>query len=167
MVDGKFESSAYYDYDDNEYKYINENGDIAEVFEPLKGETLKDAIRRGVVEGENSDLQFLGKTLLGEEKYASTLGLVQDFINMANEVPYFDKVGSSNVNEVERTARVKLSDRERRAEMRTLADAKKQLGEGLSEGLELFIQDEKKQIENYGEQGLLAQKQIEVMNRSL
>ena len=167
LVDGKFESSAYYDYDDNEYKYINENGDIAEVFEPLKGETLKDAIRRGVIEGENSDLQFLGKTLLGEEKYASTLGLVQDFINMANEVPYFDKVGSSNVNEVERTARVKFSDRERRAEMRTLADAKKQLGEGLSEGLELFIQDEKKQIENYGEQGLLAQKQIEVMNRSL
>lgn len=167
IIGNKLESTLFFDYNSNSYKYTDDAGSVKDLFVPKSGENYEDAIRRALIEGVGSDLEQLGINLLGKEKYNATRALVSDFINMATEVPYFDKVGYSNPNDIEKTGRVKFDDRERRAEMRTLEAAKQALPEQFAKGMELFIEDEKQQISRFGQEGLRAQSDINMLNKAI
>lgn len=170
VVDGKLEDTAFFDQKSGDYKYRNAQGDLVNVFEAANEEAKKALIERAFIEKEGSDLEAFGKELLGNE-YQKSLGKTAQFINMANQVPYYNNVGSGNATAIENEGRVKFADRERRAEERTIQAAKnfvehmnaateeeKAVAKNLREGLELYQAQENKDINSYGRSGQEAQR---------
>lgn len=170
IVDGKLEDTAFFDQKSGDYRYRNVQGDLVNVFEAANEEAKKALIERAFIEKEGSDLEAFGKELLGD-KYQESLGKTAQFINMANQVPYYNNVGSGNATAIENEGRVKFADRERRAEERTIQAAKnfvehmnaateeeKAVAKNLREGLELYQAQENKDINSYGRSGQEAQR---------
>lgn len=170
VVDGKLEDTAFFDQKSGDYKYRNAQGDLVNVFEAANEEAKKALIERAFIEKEGSDLEAFGKELLSNE-YQKSLGKTAQFINMANQVPYYNNVGSGNATAIENEGRVKFADRERRAEERTIQAAKnfvehmnaateeeKAVAKNLREGLELYQAQENKDINSYGRSGQEAQR---------
>jgi hypothetical protein len=70
VVDGKFESNSFYDQKTGNYKYYTANGAIRNLVKDEAG------ARKAFVESsKNSELEKLGRALLGNSNYEATKGL--------------------------------------------------------------------------------------------
>lgn len=174
VVDGKLEDTAFFDQKTNEYKYRDVQGNLVNLFGATDDEAKKTLIDKAF----GSEIENFGKTLL-KDKYEESIGKTAQFINMANQVPYYNNVGSGNATTIENEGRVKFADRERRAEERTIQAAKnfvehvdslekeqkeaieilkKVAPEVLAEGLEIYRGQESQDINSYGRSGQEAQR---------
>lgn len=119
------------------------------------------------LEGQQSDISKLGISLLGEEQYKKTIGLNDQFINQANEVPYMNPTGSGSADLVEKQGRVKFGYRERDANERAMNNALVGASEEITECVELLRQAETEVTNRYGTKGKEAQEHQKNINQMI
>lgn len=161
---GRFYDTVFLDNKTNRYKYKDEHGKTQDLFDNKVGAELEEAVRKAFVEvSENSDFSKFGMALqdkLGIDKfnYAATSHLTSQFINMTDEIPYYDAMGSGDIDSIDKQGRVKVADRERRAFERVISSIQNSMNRGvigsaIEEGLSLYRDDQLRQFTQQGKVG--------------
>lgn len=134
--DGKLSTSLSVDAASNKYKYYNketgrtedffdydEYGDIVDQNQLLTTivEDLSHYIKAGLLDkNTQSDIEKVGRKLLGDEQYEATKRFQDEYVNQAKEYPYMETTGSGNVELIASKARAKFSEKERNAHRREI-----------------------------------------------
>ena len=160
-VDDKFELTAFYNRDENEFQYLDEKGRNKSLFNGKTKEEKTEQIKKALLEsyegGQETAISYLGKTLLGDQ-YESTKPYIATSINMAREIPYFEASGSGTAKYLEEKQGVRATTRERDA----FAERGRKYRDKVTnqQGLDLYLSSEEQVLTSFGEQGKKAQQDI-------
>ena len=155
----KFDLTAFYDTQSGEYKYTDKKGKVKSLFSGETQEEIKDQIKKALIEGQGSAIEYLGKALLGETHYNETKEYIGSSINVAKMVPYYNPVGGGSSALIEAQGGVRATRRERDA----LEESFRRYGQQIDdkEGLNLYAEAEREVYGNMGPQAQKAQKDLE------
>ena len=113
--EGRLQSSAYYNAVTNRYEYIDEKGQIKNLFEG-EGEILANNILKAFDESSSgNDIEKFGRTLLGDSRYEETQNLFMEAVNQMKEYPYFESIGAGDPDFIEKEGRASADEKERAA----------------------------------------------------
>ena len=128
--DKKFQSNLQL-MDSGKIGYFDNSGKLSPLF------TSREQERKAIIEEDGSELEALGKALLGEDSYNKTRWVAAQAINMAKDASYFESTGSGNAS-VREGGRVKFADKERQAFARAVRGYQNAIPEENLEGLAAY-----------------------------